>query len=220
MFSRKFLKGSSVAVVGACLASGLQCQVTSADAYLEAEDEFGEKFYLPVNKEQAKEMLKGFCEAGLLNKGDLEEANKVLDSEQGFSLVGFLRFLIWLDFMYSSLRLAVNTVVTRNNGVIDKSMDLAMKNFKHSNTFKKVLAAYYYSYGEYSFLLRGLKFLLSKGKAFLDSFKSPVFLYMTVIVKNKNVELINQLLDENARLSEDNDRLRRKAFPNINVINN
>ena len=35
-------------------------------------------------------MLRGFCKKRLLNKGDLEEANKILNSEQGFS------FGVWI----------------------------------------------------------------------------------------------------------------------------
>lgn len=186
MFSRKFLKGSSVAVVGACLASGLQCQVTSADAYLEAEDEFGEKFYLPVNKEQAKEMLKGFCEAGLLNKGDLEEANKVLDSEQGFSLVGFLRFLIWLDCMQGLFRFFLK--VSNDGTFYRKCICHAEGRYHGSSVVWRFLVAFYHGFEQHSFLLRGLKSVLGKGKAILDSFKSPD---MPVTVKNENVELIN-----------------------------
>lgn len=189
MFSRKFLKGSSVAVVGASLASGLQCQVTSADAYLEAKNEFGEKFYLPVNKEQAKEMLKGFCEAGLLNKGDLEEANKILDSEQGFSFVRFLLFLIWLDLLQASISVMLAHFIDEE--VVNQDITKARYFYKNNSVFIQNLVAHCYSFGRYSFLIRGLKFLLGKGKDFLGSSKSPVILYMLVTVKNENVEFIN-----------------------------
>ena len=81
MFKSKFLKGSSFVAASTSLVSGAQCQSCSADAYIEAENEIGGKFYLPVNEEQAKELLNCFCEAGLLSKKDLEEAYKKLNSK-------------------------------------------------------------------------------------------------------------------------------------------
>ena len=211
MFSRKFLKGSSVAVVGANLASGLQCQVTSADAYLEAKNEFREKFCLPVNKEQAKEMLRGFCKKRLLNKGDLEEANKILDSEQGFSFVRFLFLLIWLDYAQSVIRTSIG-FAENITGFFEEYKKKARKSFRDLSGFELSFVAYCYALGNRSFLIRGLKFLLGKGKAFLDSSRShPVNRYVFILQpKNNNEDLVNYLMYENYLLEKKNGELQSK----------
>ena len=211
MFSRKFLKGSSVAVVGANLASGLQCQVTSADAYLEAKNEFREKLCLPVNKEQAKEMLRGFCKKRLLNKGDLEEANKILNSEQGFSFVRFLFLLIWLDYAQSVIRTSM-AFAENITGFFEGYKKKARESFRDLSGFELSFVAYCYALRDRSFLIRGLKLLLNKGKAFLDSSRShPVDSYVLILqLKNNNEGFVNCLMYENYLLEKKNGELQSK----------